>query len=71
MKTTFGFLVLAFALVTGVLYYRLRTAEQKTSDWQQVKEGPTKIWNGLTSIGHRFTNALAPTSDPAPAERTS
>jgi hypothetical protein len=72
MKTTFGFLVLAFALLTGVLYYRLRTAEQKTSDWQQVKEGPTKIWNALKSpFGHRFTNVLAPKSEPAPAERTS
>jgi hypothetical protein len=71
MKTTFGFLVLAFALLTGVLYYRLRTAEQKTSDWQQVKEGPTTIWNALMSIGHRFTNGLAPKSEPAPAERTS
>ncbi len=71
MKTTFGFLVLAFALLAGVLYYSLRKAEQKTSDWQQVKELPTKIWNALTSIGHRVTNAFAATSEPAPAERTS
>jgi CHASE3 domain sensor protein len=69
MKTIFGILVLAFALLTGVLYYRLRTAEQKTSDWQQVQEVPTKIWNALKSIGHRFTNVFTASSEPAPAER--
>lgn len=69
MKSIFGILVLAFALLTGILYYRLRTAEQKTSDWQHVKVVPTTIWNALMSIGHRFTNVFAATSEPAAAER--
>lgn len=69
MKTIFGTLVLAFVLLTGVLYYRLRTAEQKTSDWRQVTEVSTTIWNALKSIGHRFTNVFTATSEPAPAGR--
>ena len=69
MKTIFGILVLAFALLTGILYYRLRTADQKTSDWQHVREVPTEIWNAVKSIGHRLTNVFTAKSEPAPAGR--
>jgi hypothetical protein len=69
MKTIFGILVLAFALLTGVLYFKLRTVEQKTSDWQQLQEVPTTIWNALRSISDRVTNVFAAKSEPAPTER--
>ena len=71
MKTIVATLVLALALLTGVLYHVLRTADHKTTDWQRVTELPTQIWNALTSIGRPVTNLFAATSEPAPVERVS
>ncbi len=63
-KSMFGVVILVFALLTGaVLYYRMRTVEQRTSDWQRVKDVPTKIWDGLKSIGRCFTNLFAAKRD--------
>jgi uncharacterized membrane-anchored protein len=70
MKSLFGLIVvLVLGLVSGAAYLLFRPVEKRTSDWQRMKVMRTTIWNALTSIGRRFTNVFAATSEPAPAKR--
>lgn len=69
MKSLFGaVIVLALVLLTGGLYYKMRSTEKKTSDWQRVKDAPGKVSGGFKAIGRYFSALFASKPEAQTAE---
>jgi len=50
MKSIFGFLFVILLALTGGLYFKMRPIDQRTSDWQRVKNVPTAIGNYVRQL---------------------
>lgn len=67
MKSIIGFLFVILLALVGGLYFAMRPATKRTSDWQSLKNVPTKALDGLKAIGHYFQSLFATNADQTPA----